>query len=97
MFKRNVCTNIREICFNAFVEHVISCDTSSRRVVFERKISLKKVVVKISTWRIASMSIVFPIVETTVKDSWNSVLSTIGVMSRVLWLETSEKEVNPWT
>ena len=77
--------------------------TVSRRVVFEQKISLKKVllslkkvVVKISTWKIANMSIVFPIVETAVKDSWSSV-HTIYVMSRVLWLETSENAVNTWT
>ena len=65
--------------------------------MFERKISSKKAVVKISTWRIASRSIVFPIVETTVKDSWSSVPFTVRVMARVLLLETSEKEVNLWT
>ena len=71
--------------------------TVSRRVVFEQKISLKKVVVKISTWKIANMSIQYvPIVETAVKDSWSSV-HTIYVMSHVLWLETSENAVNTWT
>ena len=62
--------------------------TDSRRVVFERKFSLKKAVVKMSTWRIASRSIVFPIVEAKVKDSWSSVPSTVQFMSRtcVLWL-----------
>ena len=65
--------------------------------MFERKISLKKAVVKISTWRIVSRSVVFPVVETMVKDSWSSVPFTVRIMSCVLWLETSEKEVNPWT
>ena len=65
--------------------------------MFERNISLKMAVVKISTWRIANRSIVFQIVETAVKDSWSSVPFTVRVMSHVVWLETSEKEVNPWT
>ena len=60
--------------------------------MFEQKISLKKAVVTISTW---SRSIVFAIVETTMKDSLSSVPFTVRVMSCVLWLETSEKEVNP--
>ena len=36
-----------------------------------------------------------PIVQTVVKDSWSFVPSTVQVMSRVLWLETSEKNGNP--
>ena len=77
MFKRNECASIREICSNAFVEHVIACDNRLKKSCVRAENSLKKAVVKISTWRIVSRSIVFPIVKTTVKDSWSSVPFTV--------------------
>ena len=53
--------------------------------------------VKISTRSNGNSPMGFPIVQTAVKDSWSFVPSTVRVMSRVLWLETSENDGNPWT
>ena len=96
MRKLDVYARIRERCSDSFVEHVTACVCSLKRDA-RVEILFKIVVVKISTQSNGNSAIGFPIVQTVVKDSWSFVPSTIRVMSRVLWLETSEIDGNPRT